>query len=150
MIRLHEAILLGAPLLKPLGGVLLKTVDNQEYGCALGMAIKCNEGRPLKKRYQWAYEEIPTNLPCGCDLSVEISTAGVIAHLFDLHCADYIYSRCDNAIKPNPRKRAPFYTLEQIVDWVRSVDPTPEYATSEEKGDAIEVHRHQACASSAK
>lgn len=123
--RLSDAIATGRVLVKPLAGVVLR--DNKEEGCAIGMALVACGKQELAHSYDglgqawpWTTNRLdPICLPCGCGKISAISDCNVIgsaiAHLFDFHIAD--------------RGRAR-WTLDQLIDWVRSVEPAESEQTA--------------------
>lgn len=82
--------------------------DRTPTGCAIGMAYVgagIPKGVHICERWNWLTE--PIIYPCECFGTFELSRAlTIIAHLFDHH----FFERQD-------------WTLEQLVDWVRSVEP---------------------------
>lgn len=118
--RLSEAILLGSTSVKSTPGTLLETYpDGGTYGCALGMACFAESVAvpfdswtglgPVYENWRWLYDR--HQIPCGCTRfgGEDMPAAVVIAHMFDYHVSG---------------KLAPNWTLEQLVDWVRSVEPS--------------------------
>lgn len=100
--RLSDAIAMGRTLCEPKRATI--------YGCAMGMANHAIGGMigycTVEKAWPW----IVNNLfvaPCKC--SGTKNGAGVIIHLFDFH----VMTLGD-------------WTLDQLIDWVRSVEPVPE------------------------
>lgn len=118
--RLSEAIALGRVLLTPIPG---NYFSGDNSGCALGMGLAgvgCKSRdtavieKDLDKHWSWMNNRIPS-LPCGC-VSTNFDIATNIVHLFDEHV-------CGNKD----------WTLDQLIDWVRSVEP----AEPEIESDAI-------------
>lgn len=111
--KLSDAIALGRTAVIPRAGVVL---DEDGGGCALGMAgvaagtytvgkaaVSVHE---LKVAFAWALETEPV-CPCSCPLmDLGYKASGIIGHLFDNH----VFGRRD-------------WTLDQLIDWVRSVEP---------------------------
>ena len=127
--RLSDAINLGSLLLKPVAGT---RGDGNDGGCALGMAGKAAGGYVGCGFADWAKEIQSVDLlPCECGkdgskimgsscdyfyrASVPRNCVHAITHLFNYHVCT-----------------AKDWTLEQLVDWVRSVEPDePEIAATE-------------------
>jgi len=116
--RLSDAIALGRTLLKPRAG---STFSAGGYGCANGMALaaigksNCRVGDSLDENFPIEAMRFAGKLPCGClDIGGYSSdVGGVIAHLFDTHVMD-----------------GKTWTLDELIDWVRSVEP-PEQEVAE-------------------
>jgi hypothetical protein len=121
--RLSEQILLGRHLVE-------KPSASDLNACALGMGMKAegiateHRGQPnyrgLVRRWPWLLDDYQEK-PCRCitvlDVDDDIKSetyCAAIAHLFDRHIIG----------------TAPSWTLEQLVDYVRSVEPeeAPEQA----------------------
>lgn len=109
-VRLSDAILLGSRVI-PSQPITMGYSGGP--GCALGMAcaatgldVGCNarESDLLKDRFPVLDTEIW--LPCGCS-DRNFKVFGVIGHIFDFHVMD----------KHN-------WTIEQLVDWVRTIEDT--------------------------
>lgn len=114
--QVSEAMAMGRTLLEPMRGFVLAAGGR---GCALGMAGLA-EGLPLKtytarygdvanygtieKHWPWLITETPA-----CPVCTHVSDCylDAIAHIFDMHVAN---------CKPQ-------WTLDQLIDWVRSVEP---------------------------
>jgi hypothetical protein len=104
-----EAILLGSTQYRAVPGQLFTPPDG---ACVWGMALaavgakqlvsSCNDLAPVYGLWPWTFQK--GSVPCGCPC-FHINYARVIAHLFDRHVA------------------TAYWTLEQLVDWVRSVEP---------------------------
>jgi hypothetical protein len=116
--RLSEAILLGSTMLRPMA---FTQNDGKGSGCALGMAAIAGLGDSAwgKDTYDGWASSAPAVAPCGhkeylqkfCDdsdghLQPIKTVTSVIAHIFNEHVMG------DGS-----------WTLEQLVDWVRSVEP---------------------------
>jgi hypothetical protein len=108
--RLSDAIALGRTVMTPKQG----SFGDSESGCALGMAGKAAGLRiydssfpiePLRREWPWLYATVQP-YPCRCARTVQYHTDSLIIHLFDLHVMH---------IKD--------WTLDQLIDWVRSVEP---------------------------
>lgn len=120
--RLSDAIATGRMLVRSLPGVILTDGDR---GCAIGMAIVAagkveftSSDNCLGGIWPWTNVCPPDDLyPCGCGsvsvgfpVEAEWNFAGsVIAHLFDFHVE---------------WDKQPRWTLDQLIDWVRSVEPS--------------------------
>jgi hypothetical protein len=119
--KLSDAILLGSTLLAPQAGRQY-SAENQS-GCALGMAavatgctfrkvqnVPWQERRTLGVEGVWGTWTLElVRRPCKCFFLIvprKLRVKEVIAHLFDYHVVH----------KKN-------WTLEQLVDWVRTVEP---------------------------
>jgi hypothetical protein len=121
--RLSDAIAMGRTLVTPKPGAQFNIDENA--GCALGMAInaaggvymKCppeeHIGRTGKVDEWWSFLGMGAKRPCDCYFSkfphrMPKIMAGkeIVAHLFDRH----VFGKCD-------------WTLDQLIDWVRSVEP---------------------------
>ncbi len=126
--RLSEAILLGSLVVKPARGILLQPCfDDTERGCALGMAAKAenlailddNGLDPIYDHWPWTFWEGPTCPVNSCFClrnNMAFKTVALfIAHIFDCHI------RADNPL--SLPTLYPEWTFEQLVDWVRSVEP---------------------------
>jgi hypothetical protein len=118
-VRLSEHVMLGSLLVIPWPRVLL-TADNR--GCAIGMASESMGGKgttleretQIEEMYPWV-KTYPKEAPCKCFGAIIPSYLVCIEHLFDSHVFP-IY---------HPSK------LEQLVDWIRSVEPPEPDETSE-------------------
>jgi hypothetical protein len=119
--KLSDAILLGSTLLAPQAGRQY-SAENQS-GCALGMAalargctfhtvhaVPPQERRTLGVEGVWGTWTLALiRRPCKCFFLLvprKLRVKEIIAHLFDYHVV---------------RKKD--WTLEQLVDWVRTVEP---------------------------
>jgi hypothetical protein len=111
-VRLSDAIATGRVLLKPLAGELIDMSGTA--GCALGMAAKAagigSIGVDIRLKWLWIREE--AEMPCSCIPSPFASMhspqpcSNIITHIFD----DHVMTDKD-------------WTLDQLIDWVRSVEP---------------------------
>lgn len=138
--RLSEAIMLGRHLV----------TDPQPYeinSCALGMALRAM-GLPFAEIWMlgyahaviwWPWLEMPAAsegiMPCGCSADDRHNThMKVLMHLFDGH-----------VVPEDPEAKR--MTLEQLVDWVRSVEPEEEQQTqrSAVSGQRTENLREAVC-----
>lgn len=126
--RLSEAIGLGSVLIKPRANYLLD--ESGTMGCALGMAgiaiglslrgpkisfCGINIGseeryEPLREAWPWLLQTV-SEYPCGCALDSKCEDhEDTITHLFDNHVAVPIeFGNKD-------------WTLDRLIDWVRSVE----------------------------
>jgi hypothetical protein len=115
--RLSDAIALGRTMIKATPG---RVWHSDDTGCAWGMALKA--AGLLEKYYDhppvigtlsvdiplpWQWVKKSLCAPCPCKYAS--SVAGVIVHLFDWH----VFEKKD-------------WTLDQLIDWVRSVEPAEE------------------------
>lgn len=129
--RLSDAIALGRTLIGSVKGCLFeKHGDGNLFGCALGMGVAavgrqeqamergqdCSHEEPLSI---WPWLEISDLVPkCGCSkkmLSYRVNGFASIVHMFDHHVGVDM-------------------TMEQLIDYVRSVEPnefTPEETVPE-------------------
>jgi hypothetical protein len=116
--RLSDAIAMGRVLLKPVGGTTFDA--DGKGGCAIGMALKARgfdtRGlvfNPLAEYWDWTTGwPLGMMLPCGCHSEGYNSgnnVGMVIAHIFDFHVMGGAH---------------PLWTLDQLIDWVRSIEPT--------------------------
>lgn len=120
--KLSDAILLGSTLLAPQAG--RQYSGENQSGCALGMAaiargctfrrvpsVPWQERRTLGVEGVWGTWTLDlVRRPCNCLFLIvprKMRIKDIIAHLFDYHVV---------------RKKN--WTLEQLVDWVRTVEPT--------------------------
>ena len=110
--RLSQAILLGSTLLRPVAGDLELPGD-----CgALGMAERAVGAG-------WSYWPWLLTMrlaaPCRCPFQ-PLPAAWVVTHLFGCHVAEEFLDSFRNKgwVRSDDR-----WTLEQLVDWVRSVEP---------------------------
>ena len=127
MMRLSEAIALGRTTIE-------KFIAAELNGCALGMAANAIG---IKKDYCQLYEAWPwlgamefSRCPVdGCPHPSFMAPAHRIGHLFDAHvvCVGEPFTR---------------WTLDQLIDWVRSVEPNEDASESAEQ--LLEEIRQQA------
>lgn len=108
--RMSAAIATGRVLIAPQPGAIF---GNNDSGCALGMALRAvnsNEADSIAELWPWTLE-VRGFHPCGCT-RLNCSPFNVnpgaqsIAHMFDKH----VFGDCT-------------WTLDQLIDWVRSVEP---------------------------
>ena len=108
-----DALLLGSTLLKPIPYYRRKGSD---MGCAVGMAETAIglDSRIFGAEDKWSWLNTKLSvklLPCGCNIAKIYleEYIGAIIHIFNEHvCEDKTW------------------TLEQLVDWIRSVEPKEE------------------------
>jgi hypothetical protein len=130
--KLSDAILLGSTMIKPLAGKHLSP-DGDE-GCAWGMVDMATGGRAFRDLLVMAANFL-AELPCGCTDEWIIGSgmnvqrresmnnlSAIIVHLFNYH----VMTRKD-------------WTLERLVDWVRSVEPAEPEEKELEKREVQEV-----------
>lgn len=136
MVPVSELIALGRTLLRPISRTRRFGSDS---GCALGMAEAAVGLKPavlskskniqrdieqLEKLYPWLKEEwLP--YPCSCSSGTEQPNR-IIEHLFDRHvCQDFISLHLSFAQGIKFNASSPFspWTMEQLIDWVKSVEP---------------------------
>lgn len=126
--RLSNAVATGRTLIIPTRGVILMDPD---HGCALGMGL-AGAGVPYKKveamhseaacvRAQWPWLTDWFHLPCSCQMGKSANTAfNIIGHVFDCHIMG----------------RAPDWTLDQLIDWICSVEPAEPEEVANSKMEA--------------
>lgn len=117
--RASEALLLGSTMLKPLRGVF---DDGNDSGCALGMMNRAIGGNAEKYRFEtefpWMMKTPRVHYPCGCFAHAGLRTVNVaVIHLFDFHYY------CE-------RPWLNSWTLEEIADWLGTVEPEEPNETS--------------------
>ena len=134
--RLSDAIEMGRVLVRPYAGMILYTPYEIEMGCALGMAGRAanvyREGQTVNgtamsdiwREWPWTILvsfDMPFADVCACahvcsgrlDGRLLMATQ-VIAHLFDQHV-------CGHEM-----------TLDQLIEWVRGVEPREDAAGASE------------------
>ncbi len=130
--RLSEAILIGSTVVKPKAGTQFSA--EEQAGCAIGMAgvaigasfSSVPDGRReggLESIYGWEWTGRRVHLPCWCFVFQKKSIAWTITHIFDTHVM----------LKKN-------WTLEQLVTWVRSVEPAEVVATDSQAPTTSAAH----------
>jgi len=128
--RLSDAIALGRTLLTPYAGV----IEYNGKGCAIGMGLKaCGKSANVHDALTdagWGWTgnfNIPHPMPCGCtryEVNIGMNHGGsLIAHLFDFH----VFGKRD-------------WTLDQLIDWVRSVEPAEATPQTEQAVAESRVH----------
>jgi hypothetical protein len=138
--RLSDAIALGRTIAKAVPEELSN--HRGDEACALGMAgLACGlSGWELHnpeftfcgakieadshydliyERWPWLKNQTSSKFPCGCVVLGEELFDEVVMHLFDVH----IFNRKD-------------WTLDQLIDWVRSVEPQEAPAEAESRTPA--------------
>lgn len=93
-----------------LGSLTMRSAPNfRNYGdgsgCALGMAENAMGGESAESVHEWLNVDATVG-PCGCKLPYFATLTTCIAHTFNEHVHG------DKT-----------WTLERLVDWVRSVEP---------------------------
>ena len=133
--RLSEAIALGRVTLKAAANFL----DDGESGCALGMAFRAVGGKSqgelgvqfddIHREWSWLTNEIREKL-CNCwywqlHPGFFIGTySQAIAHIFDAHVMQDLQAiGSEQHCEP--------WTMERLIDWVRSVEPQESPAEAE-------------------
>lgn len=98
--RLSDAIAMGRLLVKP------SLICDENHGCVLHMALRAisSDARFSGAFTEWRWLLSSVKAPCGCER--EGSAQLGIIHLFDRH----VLAQGD-------------WTLDQLIDWVRSVEP---------------------------
>ena len=101
---MSEAIATGRVLARPGTCLFVRESDGGLTACALGMAtlaVSINK-YDYHQKWPWLREKMRA-LPCGCKYIQMYDSA--ITHLFDIHVMEGDW------------------TLDQLIDWVRSVEP---------------------------
>lgn len=122
--KMSDAIATGRVLIKPKRG----TIGDGLEGCALGMAEAAvfgdwGLGRESYQRedelaQEWPFMNKKTSYPCGCIWTINpVEVIAVIVHIFD-----------DHVMRANNNEN---WTLDQLIDWVRSVEPAETQAQPE-------------------
>lgn len=113
--RLSEAIALGRTLIQPVPGIILSR--DKTAGCAIGMAIVAGGGGGYSRApmYPWASKESLVHCPVCCRPHATYGCYySTIAHIFD----DHVMTTGQ-------------WTLDQLIDWIRSVEPDEPVEASE-------------------
>jgi hypothetical protein len=144
--KTSEHLMLGSTLLKPLCGRFIN--DEGTEGCAMGMILAAKYGLaavlqmdkedavPADWNQIWYNRPTFTALPCNCRDSMvmgsagaswlrswcEISPCNVIVHMFNYHV-------CTNKD----------WTIEQLADWIATIEPQEEVPTINLQGAEKEV-----------
>jgi len=131
--KLSDAMATGRVLLHARAGIFVAG----NSGCALGMAYKaCGltaqdkiVGYTMNDCFDaWPWTmQLPKTPPCGCDIG-DYNLGQAITHLFDTH-----------VMKPAEFK-VEAWTLDQLIDWVRSVEPAEDAPGSDGALAATEAH----------
>jgi hypothetical protein len=137
--RTSEALMMGSLQLSPKPYCV---DDGNGFGCAIGMIDVAN-GRVSTHwsggDVEWMILGVP--LPCSCKTTCELWTAAsAMIHLFNEHVCKDIFT--PNRLQPyggEDYTMADKWTLEQLADWLESVDPTPK-ETPEEKHEVVEMY----------
>ena len=120
--RLSDAIATGRTIVMPHAYTIF---NSPKEGCALGMGLLGagghyseapfeNPDNPYKQLTErWPWLESPCAAPCGC-IEAQVNVFDVIGHIFDRHVID------DGS-----------WTLDRLIDWVRSVEPSEAEETTE-------------------
>ena len=114
--KLSDAIATGRVLLRARPGIFVAG----NSGCALGMAYKASGlvardktvGYTMEdcfKAWPWTMQSLKT-VPCTCGIE-DYNPGQAITHLFDTH----VMQPKEWGVKA--------WTLDQLIDWVRSVEP---------------------------
>jgi hypothetical protein len=116
--RISEAILLGSTYINP---VPYTTDNNGGGGCALGMAIIATGSMNLAE-FPWLRE--PCKAPCGCDSIRYPANDPAGRHTYPITCyAEAIAHLFNEHVMEHECTGKAAWTLEQLVDWVRTVEP---------------------------
>ena len=122
--KLSNAIATGRVLLRAHAGIFVEG----GYGCALGMAYKASglvaESKILGytmnecfKAWPWTMQ-LPKTPLCDCYVG-DCNLGQMITHLFDTH----VMQAADCKVEA--------WTLDQLIDWVRSVEPAEDVPSSD-------------------
>jgi hypothetical protein len=116
--RAGEALMIGSLQLRPRPFVI---DDKNGRGCAIGMMNIANGKNSedfITVLYPWMGNLV--EMPCGHGCG-PATVCGAMVHLFNEHvCTDMADEYTFRAF-PGAEK----WTLEQLADWLESVDPTP-------------------------
>lgn len=119
--RSSEALILGSVMLKAHPGSVYIRDKGREFGCAIGM-IAAGSGH-LKELQDgnlilpgWMYEEVI--LPCQCGGFTKHRIEAIVMHLFDNHVFRHTGDHFDV-----DGKQLEKWTLDQIADWLYSIEP---------------------------
>lgn len=128
MMRASEALMIGSTYVKPKRGVFYNhDAAGGGEGCALGMMSLAKFGVQVALKqhdvgFAWIKKLTPIEFPCGCEKNKVVMGGGghpepcdfimlypqtMIVHLFNQHVIDGDW------------------TIEQLADWIESIDPTP-------------------------
>ena len=131
--KLSNAIATGRVLLRAHAGIFVEG----GYGCALGMAYKASGlvaeskivGYTMNdcfKAWPWT-KQIIMKPPCKCTVGDE-TIGQAITHLFDIH------------VMQAAEWKVEAWTLDQLIDWVRSVERAEDAPSSDGALAATEAH----------
>lgn len=132
--RAAEALRLGSLVMEPLFGQCVFNSEDDGMGCAIGMINKAN-GVPARRNhahtmvveYPWM-RNLTSEIPCKCPSSHTGETiVSVLAHVFNMHVAPGRPAYVWNVVT---------LTIDQLADWLDSVDPTPR---QEEKTEVLTI-----------
>jgi len=134
--RISDAIALGRTMIKPLAGVHISA--DKTHGCAWGMVWKSAGSAYDEMHVRAAYFRTTLSFKCvglvigsgmTLGLTERMNTLSMaIVHLFN----DHVMTRKD-------------WTLDQLIDWVRSVEPVdPEEKASEASVSNVPEEVHSA------
>ena len=126
--KLSDAMATGRVLLRAHAGTFVAG----DYGCALGMAYKASglvaaskivgyTMNDCHRAWPWTMQ-LPKTRPCGCDIG-DYNLGQAITHLFDLHVMNPAEWPAEWNVKA--------WTLDQLIDWVRSVEPAEDVPSSD-------------------
>lgn len=107
----HEALLLGFTALRPLA----HTVDSPLGGCAL----RALEIAGFESTMTFLYDQRAVISPCQCGYRGS-RYSQIMIHLFNEHVAPLHEFASDFGCVSGSSER---WTVEQLADWLRSVDP---------------------------
>ena len=119
--RLSDAIALGRTLIK---SVPYYRNDTNGGGCALGMADVAIGSTDSLNHYPWTCAEgSKFDLPCGCEKVIlnHQWASRIIVHIFNEH----VHGDGD-------------WTLDRLIDWVRSVEPIEPNEQQAEQVEEVE------------
>lgn len=127
--RLSDAIALGRTLITPRGGSL----GNGVSGCALGMGLMAkgivakDEKLLTEPEMNWPWITKYMEFPCACSSKgMKLRAVDTIVHIFDSHITS---DHCTD------------WTLDNLIDWVRSVEPAetePAIAEGQHTSELVE------------
>ena len=122
--KLSNAMATGRVLLRARAGIFVAGSS----GCALGMAYKASGLTAQDKivgytmndchhAWPWTRQSLKT-VPCTCGVE-DYNLGQAITHLFDVHVMDAAV------------RNVKAWTLDQLIDWVRSVEPAEDAPESD-------------------
>jgi hypothetical protein len=139
---MSDAIALGACVIR----AVPYTIGQDDYGCAVGMATYAAKGMQdsAGSCWPWAAKKLETVMPCGCDSMRYppndpakrgaypiLVYSDAIAHLFNEHVMDHEHTGKAS------------WTLEQLIDWVREVEPRREQHESGTEEERLVFSRYE-------